>query len=103
MEKKKKKKETAYLQFSDDALQILADEISLLIVDRTSKILVVYCINVLTEKVEACTVIVPRFVLKLLSQIIYSCTDRCWKIYEKKYLEKLLKIISFVYLYATHI
>lgn len=77
MEKKKKKKETAYLQFSDDALQILADEISLLIVDRTSKILVVYCINVLTEKVKACTVIVPRFVLKLLSQIIYSCTDRC--------------------------
>lgn len=77
MEKKKKKKETAYLQFSDDALQILADEISLLIVDRTSKILVVYCINVLTEKVEACTVIVSRFVLKLLSQIIYSCTDRC--------------------------
>lgn len=76
MEKKKKKKETAYLQFSDDALQILADEISVLIVDRTSKILVVYCINVLTEKVEACTVIVS-FRSKITSQIIYSCTERC--------------------------
>lgn len=55
-----------YLQFSNDALQILADEISLRIVNRKSKILVVYCINVLTEKVETCTVIVLCFVLKLL-------------------------------------
>lgn len=55
-----------YLQFSNDALQILADEISLRIVNRKRKILVVYCINILTEKVETCTVIVLCFVLKLL-------------------------------------